>query len=150
MSAIIILSRKTTPAYFESSRSDVKWPFLNHRGLLSKNHLDIKYHMAPSFFISYRNMLPILQYFEGYTDLVHIFCLCIPTQSVSIIFVRRYGFFNIVGNMDSKLVVTFPNSAIHQRNGAISLLKSIRHPPQKSWFILQAKSCCIIRHLNRV
>ena len=76
-------------------------------------------------------MLPILQYFKGYTELVNIFCIVILPQSVSIIFVKRYGLFNIVGNLDSKIMVTFPNSAIHQRNDVISILKSKRHPPRK-------------------
>ena len=123
---------------------------LDPPGLPSEIHLDIKYQMDTSFLIFYRNMLPILQYFKGYTDLVHIFFIGILPQSVSIISVKRYSFFNIVVNLDSKLVVTFPNSAIHQRNNAISLLNSIRNPPWKGWLIFQAKRCYILRHLNRV
>ena len=122
---------------------------LDPSGLPSETHIDIKYHMATSFLISYRNMPPILQYFKGYTYLVHLFCIGILPQSLSIIFVKRYGFFYIVGNLNSKLVVTFPNSGIHQINDAISILKSIRHQPRKGWFIRQGKSCCILRQLNR-
>ena len=119
-------------------------------GLPSEIHIEIKYHMATSFIISYRNMLPILQCFKGYTNLVHLFCIGILTQSLSIIFVKIYGFFNIVENLYSKLMVTFPNSAILQINDTISLFKSKWYPPQKGWFICQAKSCHILPHLNRV
>ena len=150
MSAILTLSRETTTAYFEYSISGIKWNLLTHRGLPSEIHLDIKYQMATSFLIFYRNMLPILQYFKGYTDLVHLFCIGILPQSVSIIFVKRYGFFNIVGNLDSKLVVTLQNLAIYQINDAIHILKSIHQSPRKCWFIRQAKSSCILCHLNRV
>ena len=116
---------------------------LDPSDLPSEIYLDIKYQTTTSFLISFWNMLPILQYFKGYNYLVHLFCIGILPQSVSIIFVKIYGFFNVVGNMYSKIVVTFPNSSIHQRNNAIYLLKSIRQPPQKLWFIIQSKSCCI-------
>ena len=101
-------------------------------GLPSEINLGIKYQMDICFLIYYRNMIPILQYFKGYTDLVNLFFIGILPQSVSIIFVKRYGLFNIVGNMDSKLMVSFPNSAIHQRSDGISLLKSTPPPTTKS------------------
>ena len=101
-------------------------------GLPNEIHIGIKYQMATCFLISYRNMIPILQYFKGYTDLVNLFFIGILPKSVSILFVKIYGFFNIVGNMDSKLMVSFPNLAIHRRSDVISLLRSIPPPTTKS------------------
>ena len=119
-------------------------------GLPSEIYIDIKYHMATIFLILYQNMLPMLRYFKGYADLLHIFCIGILPQSVTIIFFKRYDLFNIFGNLDSNLVVTFPKSYFQYINYAVSLIKSIQYPPQKGWFILPAKTCYILLHLNKV
>jgi hypothetical protein len=83
--------------------------------------------------------LPIKQYFEGNTNVLHLLGNSISPEGITILLVELKGFFDGLRKFNAKLMGPFQITGIpfsYKRNNAVPLLQDMRNPPVESWFMV--------------
>jgi hypothetical protein len=109
--------------------------------------------VAGYFLVANRHRLPINEDFESNTNVFHFLGNGVSPDGIAILFVKLESFFDGLRHLDTKFMGPFQVtriSLLHEQDDAVSLFEDMRHPPVKSWFMVNANYLSKFGNFNRM